>query len=429
MSCYRNSTSIAGPVHACKTRTMSLGILTEIPAFGHGFRLGSVFDCRKSCLVDDISLWNQPLQPTFTASSKASKLSFKIVPDDKLSTKLITLGVKDEMRLSLLTGLIKETELTKYVTDCCTSSNQVRIVLQCKCITKREKIAIDKIPDVENTDFLQDDFGTHVVTEVHYGAEGYFIFDCEVTADEKPDEVHKYLQNLVKKVAIEGKEIDGAGLLKERVSCKFYGTFQLPKEVSTFEDALPVFSQLQQTFAEGNENEVPVLVSACPINQINTCISPKIAVMSQEKEYSQFVESVMETCHQLVIQSNDIAKQMPHFLCIQQQLLSASEAIKVYQTDFISKIADALPILRRGDDFELKSVFEEHTISSNIRNISNWINGKKKESAKLQAFIAQLSKPQRKYNRCNPYFMIYVAIILQSPLLQASKFEACRSAH
>lgn len=238
----------------------------ELPCLGLPFQLGMLYDCRNDKLVPGITLWDEKLLNAALCEKPQPSSTFSVTAEDSISKKMFNLGVKANLSLSVLNGLVKVSGSAEYLDDRQSSSKEARVTLKYSCTSKFAQLTMEQLAtsNIQHPEIFDKGTATHVVTAVQYGAEAFFIFDRKLESDEDYRKVHGEMEVLIK--AIPGiTEIKGSADLalkdqdKKEVNkfqCKFYGDLILQSNPSTFSDAVKVYKELPAYFGKEGEKTV-----------------------------------------------------------------------------------------------------------------------------------------------------------------------------
>ncbi|XP_035382759.1 LOW QUALITY PROTEIN: verrucotoxin subunit beta-like [Electrophorus electricus] len=244
---------------------------SEIAALGRLFHLGMLYDSRKDALVPGITLWDHEQLRHNTDVRSQHNTEFKVTKEDSIEETLFSsLKVDDALKLTILGRLIDLNGVAKYFRDKKESFRQKRLTLHYASNTKFAQLTMDHLGRLAHPDVLihpdDNNTATHVVTAVLYEAKTYFVFDRQVSSDEKN-------VNGEIKIALDKLKGVPAGFLQitlsigpnkkealEKCNCTFYGDFKLSSNPNTFEEAIKVYTDLAKILGENAEYAVPLKV-------------------------------------------------------------------------------------------------------------------------------------------------------------------------
>ena len=245
-----------------------------MPCLGRPFRMGMLYDFRNHQLKPGLNLWAAPKgdpspQPSGT---------YHIIKEDTLHSKLIELGVEAGLELSLLSGLVSAGGSARYLFDRKSSKHHIRLSSKFQSTTAFEQL---QLQEIENPDILQKNLATHVVTGVLYGADGFFVFDLDVSESTNKHDLEGKMQLMIAAIPNIDLGIEGSGGIKlksehkevaEKMQCKFFGNFNLPQNPSTFEEAVKIYKELPELL---DKHAVPKIVWLTPLHEL-TQVNPQI---------------------------------------------------------------------------------------------------------------------------------------------------------
>lgn len=388
------------------TITMSSKSTAALPCLGIPFQLGMLYDCRNDQIVPGVTLWDEKLLKDALSESVQPSTSFEVSAEDNLSKKMFNLGVKANLSLSVMSGLVKVAGSAKYLDDRKSSNNQARVTLKYSCTSKFQQLTMEQLAtsNIQHPEVFDKGTATHVVTGVMYGAEAFFIFDRQMESDEDFREIHGNMEVMVK--AIPGIiEIKGSADLNisnqerkqvEKFNCKFYGDgFVLKSNPSTFHDAVKVYKELPTYFGEHGKNAVPVKVWLYPLSSLNSraaCMAREISI-SLVTQTQQAIESIDE----MEIRCNDLISNSVYdcFPGLKKQVSRFLEMIIEHKTGFMKQLSTILPSIRGGGAAEqdLASMLEtRHQSPFNTTSLGSWLTEKEGEIKVLAQYLIIMKK-------------------------------------
>lgn len=318
---------------------------------------------------------------------KDLEIMTNIIMDDSFDSKCKELSIGDELKLSLLSGLVQPNGASKYVLDDNFSSGNSRVTLHFRCITNVENSTIDVKTDFQpqNSQELQ---ATHIVSEVYYGFEVFFVFDKHV----EPNKVHETAQSI--KQAITGKFNSNE---TERLFCTFYGDFDLPEHVlskphTCITEVTNLCSQFITLFNEGEIKSVPLKATLCPLRKfvaIETGIKGNIKDMVTNLKHMSLLCTDVE---------DEIYKSFDVIRC---KLVKLKGILSEYEETLTEDIGDTLPSVRADTVHateKLEKLLDKHHSSPfNYDRVSSWMKRIKEE---IKQCLGLLFKGEVNFNVC-----------------------------
>ncbi|XP_078514838.1 uncharacterized protein LOC144773585 [Lissotriton helveticus] len=373
---------------------MSISDQTAIvmPALGRPFRLGMLYDCRSDELIPGITLWRNETLHMDVDTTPQPKTEFQIITSDSLETKTSSLGVPASLKASFLGGLVEVNGSASYLNDKKSSKKQARVSLQYSTTTIFDHLTMNHLgrANVSYPDVFDQGTATHVVTAVLYGAQAFFVFDCEYTSSSGSiQDIQGNLQMMIKKIpliAIEGevshtmsdKEIENA----EKFSCKFYGDFSIDSNPTTYQEAIKIYSTLPKLLGEKGEKAVPVKVWLYPLKQMDSKAAQIVRDISIQLVFD--VQAVLEKMSELNMQCNDLLKHpaASAFPEIRSKVQQFQELCMQYTLTFQKQLAETLPSIRGGgkEECALVDILRSQRQSPfNFQSLSEFLDDKLQE--------------------------------------------------
>ncbi|KAJ4918564.1 hypothetical protein JOQ06_000759 [Pogonophryne albipinna] len=362
----------------------------EVAALGRPFSLGMLYDCRKDSLVPGITLWDREDLKDHIGERPQHYNDCDIVASETIEDKSSALNVEASLKASFLGGLVQVGGSAKYLNDSKTSKNHARVTLNYQATTKFQELSMDHLGDVKKHQFVFDKgIATHVVTGILYGAQAFFVFDREVSVNENHQDIQGNLKVMIKNIPC--LSIEGEGSLKmedkdkanvEKLSCRFFGDFLIPKPPTSFQDAVEVYQSLPKLLGANGENAVPVKVWLLPL----TCLDSSAAKLVRQISIGLVEEcqSVLEDVSDLEMRFNDAlrtqtAQQFPQ---IGNKLKTFKQKCSQFKLEFQRNLAKKLPSIRGGGEEEAVLAEElRKTCSSpfNSKDLNEWMDCKERE--------------------------------------------------
>ncbi|XP_067330940.1 cytolytic toxin-alpha-like [Channa argus] len=291
--------------------------------------------------------------------------------------------------------------------------------------------------NVKYPEVLDKGIATHVVTGILYGAQAFFVFDCEVSEEESHQEYESSFYGILRKVS--NMIIQSNGSLKldnndikiaERFSCKFHGDFSLKKSPTNFKEALEAYRSLPKLLGANGENAAPLKVWLLPL----TCLDSSAAKLVRQISAALVDEaqSVLEDLHDLELRTNDALKTTAEqFPQIGKKLRAFKKLCSEFKLDFQQTLAKKLPSIRVGGEEEavlVEILKKRHSSPFNWKHLNEWIVCKEREIYTLMSFINMMKNaniiPSQnhlyKESLCVEHVMCFVFTSLGSPDLYLS---------
>ena len=363
------------------------GIL-DIPCLGRFFSLGMLYDCRSDSLVPGVTLWDSSTLQQATEQSPQPMSAFEVISEDTLTSKTSHLGMRTNLKLSFLTGLVNTSRSAKYLDDHKSFSKlQARATFKYSGTTRFEKLTIEKLGTVHHPTARGN--ATHIVTGILYGVEAFFVFDQKVVPGENYQTVH---ENMIKGIKCLPANVTAADMTK--VQCTVYCDFQLPENPTSFQDAANILEKLPK-LAENNSIAVPKRVTLYPLNKLDSSAGTLLRDISPALVTE--VESFVEVFHKLQMQCNDLIKTKvsTNFPAIQKQLSYFQEILIAYKSSIVKKLGVLLPQVRGGESQEanMAKILRANEVSPfGKQKMLSWLNKKEREVNVLTSYLNNMKE-------------------------------------
>ncbi|KAG8147267.1 hypothetical protein E2320_000035 [Naja naja] len=358
------------------------GDAIEIPALGHPFQLGMLYDCRKDALIP----------------------ATKIIASDSIDDKASALDISGSLKASFLGGLINVRGSAEYLHDAKKSKKQARVTVQYKTTTRNEQLTMSHlgIQNVSQPAVFEQGTATHVVTAILYGAQAFFVFDREVSSTEMVENMEGNLQaTLAKEMSIGGEaeveltEEEKGNALKFR--CKFYGDFYLERNPVTFQDAIKVYATLPKLLGKCGEKAVPMQVWLYPLAKMDTRAAKMVRDISIDLVFD--AKKILEELNEIEMQSNDlandpIAKTFPE---IKRKIQNFKDLCQQHRQTFQKQLARVLPSIQGGEQEEgtlVDILMSVKQAPFNSQRLCGFLDTKKREMNFVKSYLTILSELQ-----------------------------------
>ncbi|XP_048036032.1 stonustoxin subunit beta-like isoform X2 [Megalobrama amblycephala] len=374
----------------------------ETAALGRPFQLGMLYDCRKDALIPGITLWDpEKLQQSLRVHPQINT-SFIVKASDSIDDKSSLLKIDGSLKLSVLGGLINVSGAAKYLEDTKKSFRQQRLTLRYHSTSRFEELTMNHLApeNIVHREVFDNDTATHVVTAVLYGADACFVFDREVSSDEKIKIVEgeaKLAFEKLKGISVDAninlKMNDAQKKAVQKFTCMFYGDFQLPSNPTTFEDALKIFTDLPKLLGEKKELAVPLRVWLYPLDKLLSKASKLQKDISMDLMIK--TESVIEILNTTEMKCSDLLEDSPAstLTAFQDKILQMKQNCYMYKLSLMKKLGSLLPNIR-GDvkkETDLNDLLQDHNKSPfSERDLAQWLKERERESDVIKSVLRQL---------------------------------------
>ncbi|KAJ1134781.1 hypothetical protein NDU88_001228 [Pleurodeles waltl] len=392
---------------AQSVENMALGDLPSIeilPALGRPFQLGMLYDCRNHAVIPGVSLWDIESIRKDVRVTQQLKSEFKIIASDNIEDKTSALGVSASLKASFLGGLVDVDGAAKYLKETKTSKHHARVTLQYSTTTKFEQLTMKHLGphNIAYPGIFEQDIGTHVVTGLLYGANAFFVFDCEVSSSESMQDIHRGLMENVKNLQMFSIKETGKGSLNERgkvksqkIKCTFCGDFSYQNTMTTFEEAIMIYNSLPSLLGTNGENAVPVKVWLYPLINLDSRASRLVRSISPV--LLQDVQVVIEELSDIDIQCSDLMTNSAvlHIPHINSKIQLFRNLCRQFTLAFQKDLARVLPAVHGGREDEtlmlnILTAKDESPFSS--QQLNKFIESKQEEITFASSYLNVLKE-------------------------------------
>ena len=338
----------------------------EIHCLGRPIEVGSFYDSYKDQISTNLAIGTEAvceekLQKRIDIEPIAR---VNIITDDSFDSKCKVLNIGRELQLSLLTGLVQPEGASQYLCDFNFISNNARVTLQYRCITNVATISPKLLHNIRGRTI---EGATHVVSEVHYGFEAFFVFDKHI---DDGDDINATIEKLEK--AIRERSDNGIG----KIYCTPYCDFKhhAPRTIT---DVIHFCNNLKALFNDGKIESKPVKAKLSSLRGSPT----KQLLDAKLKDDLKNILMYLKAASMIDIPYNGIFDKITYkFVKLKQYLSEYEEILK-------NKVIEILPHVRadhsdHGKQYSeaLQELLQKHHSSPfSQERIEKWIEKQKQE--------------------------------------------------
>ncbi|XP_060764607.1 neoverrucotoxin subunit beta-like [Neoarius graeffei] len=373
--------------------------IIEMAAVGRALHPGMLYDCRSDSVIPGISLWDNETIKKGVVSHRQPKTDLKFTASDSLSEKAKLLDVSASLTASILGGLVDVGGSARFLRDNKSSTRQSRVSLQYSQTTRYDQLTMDR--NITYPKVFEDGTATHVVTAVLYGAQAFMVFDLTADENENKEEIEGTLNLMVRNIPfidIEGagglKMSDGEKQLSDKISCTFYGDYELEQNPTTYKEALQLYKELSSLLRKRENDAVPMKVWLYPLARL----SKKAATLEREvrKTLITKTETLLEELRNAEIQCNDLITNttVNDFQDVRRRVKKLQALLEAYKVIFQKNLRRLIPAIRGGKEQEraLADIITTHKKSPfRAEKLNQWFENNQSELHLLKLYTQQLS--------------------------------------
>lgn len=375
-----------------------------IHSLGRNFTLGMLYDCRHETPISGITLWDNEILTQHSVKKDKKTSKFNVIAKDTIEAKSSLLDLEAEVKLSFMGGLVELEGAATYLSDKKTSLKQSRITLQYSSTSYFETLTMDQIKNIQHPDVFENKDATHVVTEITYGADAYFIFDRLVSDDESMTEVSGNMEVVIKSIPISGSASFNAEAAEkagtDKFACKFHGDMHLESNPSTFNEAVKLYRDLpQQLDKNAPISKIIVLTPLSELEKLQKGRPLDRIVRSLSSNLISRVESAVDRLHERELRINDLLASgvCSKFHDIQAEVSEVRDLFSTFKTRFFEKLKPIIPKIRREEAelSELEAVISELEEPLYGSSLEAYLRKKESEEEQLTRCLKNFEKVSR----------------------------------
>lgn len=337
---------------------------------GRVAHVGDLYDARSETFCGISILKKQP-PPTALRVTDENHCDIQLVHSSTFSKKCEILGITGELKLSILAGIFALEGHGKFLKDEKKSARAVRSSLVYIINTKLEHLNLtsEDLKDCLEFKALQHNQATHIVIDVHWGANATITMESMNSESKDIKEVEGELSAELNKIASNFIEVSGQATIdykkkeKEKENSFSLHVFadvlpdgDLPQ---TVEEAIELMKKLPTLLQEANQGKgKPIRYMMVPISTINHVLNKtelsadRLVEQLDEEAIARFV-SLFDEISVAKQQLTDLCSDMDsHKFCVlEQDIERANEArtqLNNAEAKLRSKLAATLVLVRSG---------------------------------------------------------------------------------
>ena len=368
---------------------------------GRPFELGMLYDIRTDKRIIGKTLWYQEELTSNVNTVPHHHTETDIDCSGKISEKI--LAVRGQ-KLNVLCNNVDVQGSAAYLKVDKYPKREAKVVLNYETKTQLRHLTMEHLKDIKisHPDVLEEDFATHVVVAIEYGANVVMTFTQEVTKEEKVEKVEPKLKALVEKLkcVVLGEDEDRDGTTHEitqteTINCQVFSDFPAEKYPSTYEEARSFCKRLP-SFADNGKIGIPVKVHLHPLNSLGrTRTSWMRRKKEKEKAKREEVSDVLidkacvgiECLQSVLAECKDLIKE-DNFPILKEQLKLFMQKVQEY-TAFVKRKIDQLKGSADNDAFDAFLREQEASVFSHAK-LTKWLDEMKEKMKTLQGIMESL---------------------------------------
>lgn len=248
------------------------------PALGQAAVLGSLYDARNDSFVPISLLQTKPPQEAIDVTEMHSS-DVKISRTDSYKEKFKHMDIDAGLSASFLAGLVDVQGSSTYLRQKTENSMSMQASLYYKITTVHQSLNVYLAKHCFALDQLEGSFGTHVVTDISWGAQCIVTAKCEVAQGDKRSEISGHLDAKLSDLTIASAG-GHAHLSAQRQRHNFQTSFEVRVHgdvladdgliPTDFETAYEFIKNVPKYIAKANDGKgKPILYTLMPIEMFS----------------------------------------------------------------------------------------------------------------------------------------------------------------
>ncbi|CAF1046677.1 unnamed protein product [Rotaria sordida] len=379
----------------------------KIMALGRPFQLGILYDYRTDKLIPNISLWNSNLSSEYINCQPLSWNKCQLYVTDMFTDKADLLGIDNNLKISVLANLIQLSGSAKLINDRKKSNHILQFILKYSIKKHIDALTMTYINKnyTKYQEVLDQQIATHIVTDILYGGEIFFLFDRKLSIDEDRTNIENCIKLLLKKFEtfqiLDNDELnwnDHEKKLAGTLTCQYYGDFQIQSNPTTFKEIVKLYKELSKSLNQNTNNIIPKQVWIYPLYLLDEFCLVKKNFYEINNDIVIKILELFDNLYQLEEILNDLKislSSIKMFYRTEQKLLIYLTRLSEIEIYIRNQMMQILPKIRNGSMEEITLIDLMKNLdlsSSNKRRLNDWIQFKIDEINIFKDFGNDLSK-------------------------------------
>ncbi|CAF0965044.1 unnamed protein product [Rotaria sp. Silwood1] len=379
----------------------------KIMALGRPFKLGMLYDYRTDQLISDTSLWNSNPSSEYINCQPLSWNKCELYITDSFTENADLLGIDNNLKLSVLANLVQLSDSAKLIDNQEKKNHVLRFILKYSIKKRIHALTMTCINKnyTKYKEILNQQIATHVVTDILYGGEIFFVFDRILSVDENRKNIENSIKLFLKKIEtfqiLDNGELDWKNhekKLAETLTCQCYSDFQIQTNPTTFEEIVKLYQELSKLIHQNTDNTIPKQVWMYPLYLLDEFQLAKKNFYEISNDMLIKILELFNNLYRLKVIFNNLKislSSMQMFSRTEQQLLTYFTQLSEIENHLRNHLMQLLPKIRSGsmNEIALNDLFKDLDLSSsNQQRLNDWIQFKTDEINIFKDFRNDLRK-------------------------------------
>ncbi|CAF3697714.1 unnamed protein product [Rotaria sp. Silwood1] len=390
----------------------------NIAALGRPFQLGMLYDFRSDKLIPDISLWDSDPSSQHIKCQPLSWKKCELYMTDTFTEKADLLDISNNLKLSVLANLVKLSASGKLIGDRNKTNHVLRFILKYSVTKDLHALTMTnmKINDSKYREVLDQGIATHIVTDILYGGDIFFVLDRTLSNEEDRTDIENRIKQFLKKFetfqVLDNDTLNWNSQEKElaqTLTCQYYGDFQTESNPRTFEEIVKLYTHLLKSTQQLNDTIILKQVHIYPLYLLDEFrlakknfhhINDDILIKSLE---------IFDNFYRSEVTLSDLKSSLSFlriFYRSEKQILTVLTRLSDIENHTRNKMMELLPKIRGGfvKETALTKLLNKLDLSpSNQPRLTDWIQFKREEINIFQDFMNDLRKQDNIRQLARPF--------------------------
>ena len=327
----------------------------ERVALGESVRLGTLYDARKSLMYNGMELFDEiNVNEVSTGDGKTEE---NIEYDSDSNSQGKNFGVKAELELGIMSGMVKVKGSAEYFTDDLKKNNTIRFTNSRLTESSYRDFNLNaaREPNAGYCDMMDEEYGpTHFVSRINYGQRVYMTFDKEYASGDDITRIKGELYIDVKnipKLNITGNakvELDGQDYkIDDSIAVKLFGDAMLETIPTTYEEAITAYKET--SVRQGLQYTSPIKYYLTPMDVV--CKDKTaVAINAIKAENTNNAIKALKDLKNHMQKVNYLLETDPaiRFSAIRLPLVTFSLKLEAYYSELAAKFVTIIPRIKAG---------------------------------------------------------------------------------
>lgn len=252
-----------------RTRAMALANSIQRLALGRIARIGQFYDARNDNFIPGLNVFTENVSSNPDDSLATADVDINLILGESIEEKCRVLDIDPELKLSILSGLVKVKSTNNFIIDTKKSAKISQMTLAYSLRTCSDEIRIKRHIKNIDRELLSTIEATHVVVAIEWGCNCYITCEHDSIDENSREHILEEMEHEVKLMK---------GMLDEDTEDEKVSKLKIQKNTFTYRCKSDVFSpdNIPLTFSDALRyaRSLPRHISKINGGKGNSCIAP-----------------------------------------------------------------------------------------------------------------------------------------------------------